>query len=162
MASHLLLLVLALSQHFARGYLPLIDDDVNKYYKVPVPWGLHMYSGVVEVVCESAGMSSVCWYNGDDDEEYKYNLKPCIFAYRANDADGITALNSMAKLFEATNGNCQNGPTACPELYGIFTSKKADLGDYGIVNGKVQRKRAVSEATAENQGQFWALCAEEK
>jgi len=119
-----------------------------------------MYSGVVQVTSESASMLSVCWYNGGTDKhEYQFNLFPCLKAYRPDGKDGMTAMDSMAKLFEGQDAECTKGATKCSQLYGIFTSKNSLMGDFGIVNGEIKGKNAVSEATAENEGQFWALCA---
>lgn len=153
MAWFSLFIMMALSQNFIRGETLIQSAPDKQYYKVPIPWGIKVFDGIVDDVCRTANMKPLC-YKKDADEDK--NADDCIHTggKKSNEMD------NMAGYFSCTEAN------GCTKLSGIFVERKDHkLGAVGVVDGVYPKagseytSKLIKEGT--DGGQAYALCVKE-
>jgi len=144
--------MMALSQQFVTGVTYLTHDANNDYYKVPVPWGLYLFEGVVTEVCRGADLKAVCFMSGSVQTG---NVHGCI----QTDTQNIKAMEEMKDLFSCRRAD------RCKQLYGLFVDRQSSTkGAVGVleniypVDGNNYRSEAKNNNNNNSEGQAFALC----
>jgi len=153
---------MTLSLQFVSGATYLTADNKNYYYKVPVPWGINLFEGIVSVVCRSAVMKPVCHYSGSTDPALqKLNVDGCL----KMEADDRAMIN-IAALLNVENSDCngnEEGVLKCEPLYGLFNAEHSlNDGECGVTETEYCAKgnyfRSAVNYVSKQESQFYALC----